>query len=151
MSQIYAKTMRDFYGATAPGDFASVTLDPQIEWVEFDVPDLWFSGTHHGTEAVLQEVVEPASEKIDAFRVQCDQFIEAGDHAIVTGHFHGRGRETGVALNAPFAHIWTVRGNKAVRFQGYTDTANWLHALYHFQRHLGAGVEGLATLDGRIG
>ena len=40
------------------------------------------------------------------------------------------GKDTGVELNAPFAHVWTFRGDKAVRFQNFTDTANWLHALY---------------------
>jgi hypothetical protein len=32
-------------------------------------------------------------------------------------------------LNAPFAHIWTLRDGKIVRFREYTDTANWQHAL----------------------
>ena len=49
MSEGSVKTVRDVYGAFARGDFASVTLDPQIEWIEPDVPDLWFSGTHHAS------------------------------------------------------------------------------------------------------
>jgi ketosteroid isomerase-like protein len=140
MSQDYVQTVRDFYGAVARGDFARVTLDPQIEWVEPDVPDLWFGGTHHGPDEVLKEVIEPVYERFDAFRVQCEQFLDAGDHVIVTGHFHGRGKETGLELKAKFAHIWTLRGDKAVRFQGYTDTANWLYALYRLQVEHPAGV-----------
>ena len=140
MSQINVSTVRDFYGAVVRGDFASVTLDPQIEWIESDVPDLWFSGTHHGIDAVLKEVIEPTHENFDAFHVQCDQFIDAGDHVIVTGHFAGRGKETNIALNAAFAHVWTLRGNKAVRFQSYTDTASWLYALYRLHIEHPAGV-----------
>ena len=141
MSEGTVKTVRDFYGAVAQGDFASVMFDPQIEWVEPKVPDLWFSGLHHGPDAVLKEVIEPTSEKLDAFHVQCDQFLDAGDHVIVTGHFQGRGKETGIELNAPFAHVWTLRGNKAVRFQCYTDTANCLHALYRLHVEHPAGYE----------
>ena len=93
MFQDNVKTLRDFYGAVAQGDCASVMLDPQIEWIEPDVPDLWFSGTHYGPYAVLKEVIEPASEKFDAFHMQCDQFFDTGDQVIVTGHFQGRKRD----------------------------------------------------------
>jgi uncharacterized protein len=140
MPESSVKTVRDFYGAIAQGNFASITLDPHIEWVEPDVPDLWFSGTHYGPEAVFREVIEPTYEKFDAFHVQCDQFFDAGDHVIVTGHFQGHEKDTGIELNAPFAHVWTLRGDKAVRFQGYTDTANWLYALYRLHVEHPAGV-----------
>jgi ketosteroid isomerase-like protein len=140
MSETYVSTVRDFYGAVARGDFARIALDPEIEWIEADVPNLWFGGTHHGRDAVLREVVEPAFAKVDAFRVQCDQFFDAGDHVVVTGRFRGRGKDTGIELNAPFAHIWTLRGDKAIRFQGYTDTANWLDALYRLQVEHPVGV-----------
>ena len=66
MFQDYVKTLRDFY-SSCEGDYASVTLDPQIEWIEPDVPDLWFSGTHHGPDAVLKEVIEPAFGKVRCF------------------------------------------------------------------------------------
>jgi uncharacterized protein len=140
MSQTNLMTVRDFYGAVAQGKFASLTLDPQIEWIEAEVPDLWFSGTHRGPDAVFREVIEPTYEKVDAFHVQCEQFIDAGDHVIVTGHFRGRGKERGIELFAPFAHVWTLQGNKAVRFQGYTDTATWLYALYGLHVEHPAGV-----------
>ena len=104
------------------------------------MPGLWFGGTHHGPDAVLKEVIEPASEKFEAFHVQCDQFLDAGDHVVVTGHFQGRGKEKGIELNAPFAHVWKLYGNKAVRFQGYTDTANWLQAIYRLQVEHPAGA-----------
>ena len=140
MSQDNIKTVREFYGAVARGDFSNLPLDSQIEWIDPDVPDLWFSGTHHGRDAVLSEVIEPTFERIDDFRVQCDQFLDAGDHVIVTGHFLGRGKNSGMELDAPFAHVWTVRGNKAVRFEGYTDTANWLYALYRLHVEHPTGV-----------
>ena len=59
---------------------------------------------------------------------------------IVIGRFAGRGKETGIELNVPFAHVWTLHGSMAVRFQGYTDTANWLHALYRLNVGHSAGA-----------
>ena len=102
-----------------------------------DLPD---SGTHHGSEAVIKEIFEPTLDKFDDFRLQCDQFLDAGDQVVVTGRFLGRGKDTGSDLDATFAHVWTLRNGKVVRFQDYTDTANWLRALYHvhLEQPLGA-------------
>ncbi len=59
---------------------------------------------------------------------------------MVTGRVQGRGKDTGIALEAPFAHILTLRGGKIIRFEGYTDTANWLYALYRIQVEHPLGV-----------
>ncbi len=79
-------------------------------------------------------------ERFDDFRMQCDQYLDAGEHVVVTGRFLGRGKETGNELNAPFAHIWTMRNGKVTQFRNYTDTANWLRAMYrvHIEEPVGA-------------
>ena len=101
------------------------------KWTEPDVQGLWFHGTHNGLDAVIKEVFEPTSDKVDDFRLQCDQYLDAGEYVVVTGRFLGRGKDTGYGLNSPFAHIWRLRGGKVVSFQNYTDTASTLQALYH--------------------
>ncbi|MGO8750586.1 MAG: nuclear transport factor 2 family protein [Thermoguttaceae bacterium] len=132
--------MRRGYDLFAKGDFARLPFDPQIEWIEPDVEGLPHSGTHHGSEAVINEIFEPTFDKLDDFHLECDQFLDAGDHVVVTGRFLGRGKDTGNDLNATFVHVWTLRNGKAVRFQNYTDTANWLRALYrvHLEQPVGA-------------
>ncbi|MGA2065314.1 MAG: nuclear transport factor 2 family protein [Thermoguttaceae bacterium] len=140
MSEQNLNIVMNLYGAVARGEFPLDSLDPQVEWTEANVPDLWFGGTHHGPDAVLREVMGPTSEHVDGFRLQCDEFLDAGDRIIVTGRFLGRGKETGVGLDAAFAHIWTLRDDKVTRFQGYTDTANWLYALYRIQVEHPVGV-----------
>ncbi len=134
MSQDNIETMRNAYDAFARGDFSQLPFDRQIEWIEPDVEGFWSRGTHHGLEAVIKEVFEPTLERFDNFRVQCDQYLDAGQRVVVTGRFLGRGKDTGNELNAPFAHIWALQNGKVTRFQNYTDTANWLRALY--QVHL---------------
>jgi hypothetical protein len=129
MSEKNVKIVRDLYDAVNQGDFPLDALDPDIEWIEANVPDLWFSGTHHGPEAVRKEVMEPTSEHVEGFRLQCNRFLGVGDYVIVTGRFLGRGKETGIDLNASFAHLWMLRGERVVRFEAYNDTAAWLYAL----------------------
>ncbi len=140
MSQDNIATVRGAYDAFARGDFAQLPFDRKIEWIEPDVEGFWSRGTHRGPEAVIKEVFEPTLERFDDFRVQCDRYLDAGEHVVVTGRFLGRGKDTGNELNAPFAHIWTLRNGKVTQFQNYTDTANWLRAMYqvHIEEPVGA-------------
>jgi uncharacterized protein len=140
MSNDNVATVRGVYDLFARRDFASMPFDPQIKWVEPDVEGSPVSGTHHGRESVIKEVFAPCLDRLDNFRLQCDKYLNAGDQVVVTGYFLGRGKDTGNELNAPFAHIWTLRNGKVTSFQNYTDTANWLQALYtiHIDQPVGA-------------
>ena len=140
MDQNNVATIRGVYNSFARRDFSRMPFDPQIEWIEPDVEGLQSRGTHHGPEAVIKEIFEPCLDRLDNFRLQCDQYLNAGDQVVVTGHFLGQGKDTENELNAPFAHIWTLRNGKVISFQNYTDTANWLQALYqvHIEQPAGA-------------
>jgi uncharacterized protein len=142
MSKNNVDVIRSFYDTVARGDPNTLPIDPQVEWIEPEVSGLWFGGTHHGPEAVINDVMKPALEKFDDFRVESDEFLDAGDRVVVTGHFRGREKETGIELNSPFIQIWTLRGGKVLRFQGASDTANWLQAMYHLQIEQPAGMHG---------
>jgi len=133
MSQDNIVTIRGVYEAFARRDFSRMPFDPQIEWVESNMEWSPTAGMHRGPQAVIKEVFEPTLEKIEAFRLECDLYLDAGDKVVVTGCFLGRGKDTGHELNAPFAHIWTLRNTKIIAFHNYTDTANWLQTLYHVQ------------------
>ncbi len=47
---------------------------------------------------------------------------------LVPGRYRGKLRASGRPLDARFAHVWTLRGGKAVRFQQCTDTQQWTAA-----------------------
>jgi ketosteroid isomerase-like protein len=125
------KHLKSFYDAVARGDFTAARqyLDPSLEWSEPEAPGLWFGGTHRGPDAVFKEVIEPAYGKIANFQVKLKKFYEVGEHVVVLGRFRGRTKMTGKDLDAPTAHIWTLRAGKAVRFQSCQDIARWLEAL----------------------
>jgi uncharacterized protein len=125
------KLLKAFYGAAAMGDWdsAAKVLDPDVEWIEPNLPGLWFSGRHWGSDTVYKRVIEPTLEKIANLRVKMKKFFVIGDHVVAVGTFHGRGRITGRDLEAPTAHVWTLRNGKAVRFEAFHDPLTWREAL----------------------
>ena len=51
------------------------------------------------------------------------EFIDGGDNVVVLGKYSGTYKATGKSFQADFAHVWTIRDGKAVKFVQYTDTA----------------------------
>ena len=125
------RLLKSFYAAVASGDLISArgTLDPDVEWVEPYVPNLWFSGIHRSPESVLKQVLEPITEKIRNYRIKIKKFFAFGDHVIAIGTLRGRGKFNHRELDAPTAHVWTLRSGKVVRFEAFHDPASWQDAL----------------------
>jgi uncharacterized protein len=67
--------------------------------------------------------------EVDQFAVVTAKFIDGGDTVVVEGRYKGKVKATGTMLDAQFAHVYTLSGGKIVRFQQYTDTAQWTKAL----------------------
>jgi ketosteroid isomerase-like protein len=131
MSDGNVALLRRSYEAFNRGDVAAVVeaLDPGMEWDEPDLPGVSFSGEHRGREQLRRKVLEPVRDEIEGFQVEPEEFIDAGAQVVVLGRYRGHGRDTGIGLDAPFAHVWTMRGGKPVRYRDYYDTANWLRSL----------------------
>ena len=55
--------------------------------------------------------------------------LDAGDTAIGHGHYSGTYKPTGKPVRAQFAHFFTFRDGKIVKFQQYTDTAQFKQAV----------------------
>jgi ketosteroid isomerase-like protein len=124
------ETVRRFYDALARSDVPAVlaVLDVNIEWTEAErFP--YYSGTWHGPQAVLNNLLVPLARDWDSFSVKVHELIAASDRVVSLGTYVGTSKKTGRSLSAAFAHVWRVRGEKLVRFNMYTDTAKVLEAL----------------------
>jgi ketosteroid isomerase-like protein len=122
--------VRGFYEALNHGDIVNALshLDPHMEWTEAErFP--YYGGTWHGREAVRDNLIAPLARDWDGFRVQPHEFIAQGERVVTLGTYTGTYRATGRSLSAAFAHVWTVRGGKLVRFDMHTDTAKVLEAI----------------------
>ncbi len=123
--------VKTFFEAGPKGDMsaARVVLDDNIEWIEPEVPGLWFSGVHRGADTALEEVVKPTFEYIDDFNIVVDEYLDAGDEIITLGRFVGKSKKTGKKLDIPACFVCTVKDEKIIRFRAYHNTALWLEEL----------------------
>jgi ketosteroid isomerase-like protein len=118
------------YAAFEQGDLEGVLgdLDPEIEWQQ--AQGLPHGGTYHGRDEVRRSIFDPLDEEWwDEFSAVPTEFLDAGDEVVVLGRYRGVAKRTGKHLDVPFVHVWTVRGERAVRFRQFLDTAGWIEAL----------------------
>ena len=116
-------TIRGVYDAFARGDVPAVlaVLATDVSWTEAE--GFPYAGTYSGPDAVLNGVFMRLATEWDGFSAVPHEFVAQGDTVVCLGQYGGRYKKTGKSFSAPFAHVWTLRGGKAVRYRQYTDTA----------------------------
>jgi uncharacterized protein len=118
------------YAAFERGDMDGVLGDmaPDIEWQQ--AQGLPHGGTYRGVDEVRRNIFDPLDEQWWAeFSAEPTEFLDTGGEVVVLGRYRGIAKGTGKQLDVPFVHVWTVRGEKAVRFRQFLDTAGWIEAL----------------------
>ena len=130
MSQENVETARRIYESYARGDLAPLELlDPEIEWRgPREFPDL--AEPHYGHDGVRRYVAK-VREAIDDYRVTPEEFVDVGpDLVLVLSREGGRGRGSGAEVQTHLtAHVWTIRGGKAVRMQSYWERSDAMRAV----------------------
>ena|SRR5512134_2254618 len=123
MTHNNVETLRLAYGAFATGDIPAVlaVFDPNIEWTE--AKGFPYGGTYIGPEAVLSNVFMKLGTEWHGYSAKPAEYIDAGDRVVVLGQYSGSYKTTGKSFAADFAHVWTFKSGKAVKFVQYTDTA----------------------------
>jgi len=128
MSQENVEIVKTFGDAWQRGDLAAALsiVDDEVEWHDqAAIPD---SAVHHGPEAVRRhweqwlapwQKIEYETEELRG---------GSGDCVMVVLRRRGRGKTSGIEVTDQVIHVYTVRGDKIVRFQGYSDKAEALEA-----------------------
>ncbi|HEX5709079.1 MAG TPA: nuclear transport factor 2 family protein [Pyrinomonadaceae bacterium] len=131
MSQENVEVVRRMYEAFGRGDIATVVgaLDAEIEWWEAENFIYADGNPYRGPEAVLHGVFARLGEEWEGFSVAPEGVLDAGETAVGYGHYSGTFKRTGERVRAQFAHFFTLREGKVVKFQQYTDTAQFLRAV----------------------
>lgn len=124
MSAENVKTIEGMYAAFATGDVPTIlgALDPNVEWWEAENFIYADGNPYVGPESVLQGVFMRIAMDWDGFAVTPTGVLDAGDTAIGYGYYSGTHKQTGKQARAQFAHFFTFRDGKIVKFQQYTDT-----------------------------
>jgi ketosteroid isomerase-like protein len=130
MPQTNVDLIRGLYAAFAKGDLGAVlaAMDPAIEWNEAEGHPFGTGSPFIGPQAVVNGVFLRLATEWTGFQAAPERFFDAGEHVWATGRYAGACNATGRTLHAQFAHLWTVRDGRAVQFQQYTDTQQWLTA-----------------------
>jgi ketosteroid isomerase-like protein len=114
------------YEALNRGDLSVVLelLDPEIEWHEPEPsPD---AGTHTGRDS-FERFFRSWIDSFDGFRVEPEQVVESDGKLIAVVHQSGRGRASGVQVDARLAHVWTVKNGRAIRWEAVANVDDALH------------------------
>lgn len=130
MSEENRKTIQGMYEAFGRGDIGTVlsALDPEIEWWEAENFIYADGNPYVGHQGVLQGVFARLGSEWEGFSVSPEELLDAGETIVGRGYYSGKFRKTGSDVRAQFAHLFTFRNGKVVKFQQYTDTAQFREA-----------------------
>ncbi len=126
MSQENVEIIRRIYDRWLHGETGIDLFDPEIAMFE--------SSTLPG--AVSAEGIDAVRRYIASFgkfwediRFEPREFIDAGDRVVVVARLLGHGKASGVRVERTWAYVWTVRGKKALRMDGYESRREALKAV----------------------
>lgn len=131
MPQDNVDRAKAMYEAFARGDVPAVlgAFDPQIEWNEAENHIYADKNPYIGPQAVLEGVFMRIGGEWSTFSAVPEEILGSGDTVISRGRYRGTYKATGNRLDAQFVHVLKFRDGKIVRFQQYTDTAQFRDAV----------------------
>jgi uncharacterized protein len=101
-------------------------LHPEIEWHTYIVPGPG-GGTYHGHDGV-RELWADARRIFGEFKNVPEQVFDAGDRVVAFVRVEGVGRESGVAVTARIAHVYSFRDGMVCCVESFEDRDEALRA-----------------------
>ena len=128
MSQEKVEVVRQVFNAMAGGDQerARAYADPSI--VVDATRRVFNPRTYRGFDG-LDQLSADVEEVWEDFVSEPDEYLDAGDHVVVSGRVTGKGKASGVVVQDEFSSVWTVRDGRVVRWELHTDRAAALESL----------------------
>jgi uncharacterized protein len=114
--------IKGLYDAFATGNVPGVlgAMDENISWTEAE--GFMYAGTYVGPNAILGGVFMKLATEWEGFSAVPHQIVDGGDNVVGLGTYSGKYLKTGKSVSVPFAHAWTLKDGKIVKFVQYTDT-----------------------------
>ena len=127
MSQHITEILSGVYERWAKGDFRTADiLDPHVLMVQR--PGFPEAGTYLGPEGVA-EYMRLFLEPWTRITIEAQEIIEVGDSAVVPVHQRAQGTQSGAATEFAYFHVWTFRGEKAIRLEVFRERGEALEAV----------------------
>jgi ketosteroid isomerase-like protein len=119
---------RRIYAAWNSGELGLELFDPSFE-LHQTTTMLDSASVFRGHDGLLRAVEELFSG-LRELSWNPDEFIDApDDQVVVPFRFRATGRTTGVPVDMFLVHVWTLRGDLAIRCDTYENSAEALEAV----------------------
>jgi ketosteroid isomerase-like protein len=127
MSQENVEAVRAIYECWGRGDFRATAdkVAADFEWKQ--VHGVVEPGSHVGAGA--NRALRRIFEVYDDFRVEAEEYIDAGDMIVVVARAHGTARGSGLQMDQRSVHAWTVREGKPIGMEQYLSREEALKAV----------------------
>jgi len=126
MSQENVEIIRSIHDEWLRGGLALDMFDPEMAMLESKT--LPGAASAYGIDAV-QKYMESFANYWDEIRFEPQEFIEADEQVVVIARLVGRGKSSGVEVTRTWSYVWTLRGRKALRMEGYANRDEALRAV----------------------
>jgi uncharacterized protein len=122
MNESNTAVVRNVYAAFNRGDIQDVlaNVDSNAEWVNYGPSSVPYYGNFTGR---ITDFFQAIGKSTTNGNVSVDRYIDAGDHVITEARWTATVKETGAQIDAPIAHIFTLRDGKISSWKGYGDSA----------------------------
>jgi ketosteroid isomerase-like protein len=103
-------------------------LDPEVEWHPGLVALLEGEATVYRGREEVREMLQDIFEAFADFRFEFSEIRDLGDRILAVGEMRGRGTESGVEIESPWAFLIQLRNGKATHVRVYLDPKEALEA-----------------------
>jgi uncharacterized protein len=101
-------------------------LDPEVV---FDATRRHVNPKTYAGMQGMRRMLADRDEVWEEFRMEPDEVLDAGDRIVAVGRWVGKGKGSGVEVQQPVAHVFTLHDGRVVRSElGFTDRADALEA-----------------------
>jgi ketosteroid isomerase-like protein len=109
--------------------FLNVDVDEALTYVD---PGVFWNPIEElptqGLEA-MRAALEHWRGEWDDYKVMPEEFVDVGDQVVAMVRLRGRGRGSGVEIDARFYDVYTLRDGKIVRMDQFTERSEALQAV----------------------
>jgi ketosteroid isomerase-like protein len=130
MSEENVEVIRRAFDAYNRGDIATVLRLCDEEIVITQAPEVPGVPPQQRGHAGVLEAFGLWPDQWDDFEVSIERIVaDPGDHVVVATHQRGRGKQSGVEVEADFTFVFTVRHGKIAEWRIFTRESDGLVAV----------------------
>jgi ketosteroid isomerase-like protein len=114
--EIVERAYAAFNAGDLDGFMAVVDADAEWHWP----PGVADTDVYHGAAEIARGIGLWTESWVD-FRMDPEEVLERGDRVFLAVRYEGRSRASGLAIDQTVAHLWELRGPRAVRVRMFGD------------------------------